>query len=290
MGQCFLQTTGFIILTLWFPGYKIIHVEMYTKSITIGLKAVVIDFTNDLQDRGTMADMRLQKYLAHRGIASRRASEELIRQGRVSVNGETVTCMGVTVGEADTVSLDGKIISGGEEKEKLYIALHKPVGYVSTARDQFGRPTVIELVSGVNSRIYPVGRLDYDTSGLLLLSNDGEFTYRLTHPKHEIEKVYQALVSGIPTDAEREKFEKGLSIEDYVTSPAKLDILSSQGENAVVLITIHEGKNRQVRKMCEAIGHKVLSLKRISIGPIALGELPEGKWRRLTVAEVESLH
>jgi len=237
-----------------------------------------------------MADMRLQKFLAHSGVASRRASEELIREGRVSVNGEIVTGMGVTVGEEDTVSLDGKIISGIEDNEKLYIILHKPVGYVSTARDQFGRPAVTDLVQDVKSRIYPVGRLDYDTSGLLLLTNDGEFTYRLTHPKHEIDKVYRAEVSGIPSRSEIEKFEKGLAIEDYVTSPAKLQLLSAKGGNAAVLVTIHEGKNRQVRKMCEAIGHKVLSLKRISIGPIALGKLPEGKWRKLTPEEVESLY
>lgn len=237
-----------------------------------------------------MTQMRLQKFLAHAGVASRRASEELIRQGRIAVNGRTVTDMGVSVGENDAVALDGKLITNKETNDKIYIILNKPVGYVSTTKDQFGRPAVTDLVKDIQSRLYPVGRLDYDTSGLILLTNDGEFTYMLTHPKHEINKVYEALVSGVPRKAEVERFEAGLEIEDYVTSPARLDILAVNGENAVIRITIHEGKNRQIRKMCKAIGHKVLSLKRISIGPIALKDLPEGKWRRLTPEEVKSLY
>ncbi len=237
-----------------------------------------------------MTQMRLQKFLAHAGVASRRASEELIRQGRIAVNGRTVTDMGVSVGENDAVALDGKLITNRETDGKIYIILNKPVGYVSTAKDQFGRPAVTDLVKDIQSRLYPVGRLDYDTSGLILLTNDGEFTYMLTHPKHEINKVYEALVSGVPTKAEVKRFEAGLEIEDYVTSPARLDILAVKGENAVIRVTIHEGKNRQVRKMCKAIGHRVLSLKRISIGPIALKDLPDGKWRRLTPEEVKSLY
>lgn len=237
-----------------------------------------------------MTQMRLQKFLAHAGVASRRASEELIRQGRIAVNGRTVTDMGVSVGENDAVALDGKLITNRETDDKIYIILNKPVGYVSTAKDQFGRPAVTDLVKDIQSRLYPVGRLDYDTSGLILLTNDGEFTYMLTHPKHEINKVYEALVSGVPTKAEVKRFEAGLEIEDYVTSPARLDILAVKGENAVIRVTIHEGKNRQVRKMCKAIGHRVLSLKRISIGPIALKDLPDGKWRRLTPEEIKSLY
>ena len=236
-----------------------------------------------------MSQMRLQKYLAHAGVASRRASEELIKQGRVSVNGVVVTDMGSSVGEDDIVAFDSKVISSMVDSEKIYIILNKPVGYVSTAKDQFGRPTVVDLVRDIKSRLYPVGRLDYDTSGLIILTNDGEFTYRLTHPKHEIEKTYVAEVYGIPGEDEIQRFEKGLKIEDYITSPAKLSIVKIKGNNALLQVTIHEGKNRQVRKMCEAIGHKVLSLKRISIGPIALKDLPEGKWRRLTKEEIESL-
>ncbi|MDF2985583.1 MAG: pseudouridine synthase family protein [Eubacterium sp.] len=238
-----------------------------------------------------MTQMRLQKYLAHAGVASRRASEELIRQGRVEVNGKVVTDMGISVLETDSIRVDGKNISNEQQiEDKVYIVLNKPAGYVSSARDQFGRPTVVDLVQDINSRLYPVGRLDYDTSGLIILTNDGDFTYRLTHPKHEIDKVYEALVSGIPSKSEIERFESGLEIEDYVTAPAKLSLLSAKGNNAIIRVTIHEGKNRQVRKMCEAIGHKVLTLKRISIGPIALKNLPEGKWRRLSPEEVKSLY
>lgn len=237
-----------------------------------------------------MEHMRLQKFLAHAGVASRRASEELIKQGRVAVNGKIITDMGTSVKENDTVAVDGKIISNYEANDKIYIILNKPEGYVSTASDQFGRPTVIDLVSEIKCRLYPVGRLDYDTSGLIILTNDGEFTYRLTHPKHEIDKVYEALVSGVPSKSELEQFKIGLKIDDYVTSPAGIEIIDVKGKDAVIQVTIHEGKNRQVRKMCEAIGHKVLSLKRISIGPIALGDLPAGKWRRLSPDEVKSLY
>lgn len=231
--------------------------------------------------------MRLQKFLAHAGIASRRAAEDLIKQGRVEVNGLTITGMGVTVTESDIVAVDGKAIKN--EKEKIYIMLNKPVGYVSSAKDQFGRPTVLDLIAGVNIRLYPVGRLDYDTSGLILLTNDGDFTYQLTHPKHEIEKVYEALISGIPTNEEIIRFRNGLTIEDYTTSPANILIKEKIKGNALVHITIHEGKNRQVRKMCAAIGHNVITLKRMSIGPIALGNLPEGKWRNLSGIELKNI-
>jgi 23S rRNA pseudouridine2605 synthase len=234
-----------------------------------------------------MSEMRLQKFLAHAGIASRRASENIIQQGRVKINGETVTEMGVLVCQNDTVTVDGKLIKN--EEEKIYIMLNKPVGYVSTVNDQFGRPTVLDLVSDIKERLYPVGRLDYDTSGLILLTNDGDFTFQMTHPKHEIDKVYEALISGVPCDHDIERFEAGLKIEDYLTSTAKIEIKKIVGKNSVVDITIHEGKNRQVRKMCDAIDHKVIALKRISIGPIALGNLPEGKWRSLSKAELKSL-
>lgn len=236
-----------------------------------------------------MGQMRLQKFLAHAGIASRRASEDLIRQGRITVNGKTVTDMGLNVDENDVVAMDGKFISNKETDTKIYIVVNKPVGYVSTAKDQFGRPAVVDLVSGIKTRLYPVGRLDFDTSGLIILTNDGEFTYRMTHPKHEIDKVYEAVVSGIPSKEEIERFENGLKIEDYTTSKARLEVITKKAHNAVIHVTIHEGKNRQVRKMCDAIGHRVLSLKRISIGPIALGSLPEGKWRSLTSEEIEHL-
>lgn len=234
-----------------------------------------------------MSDMRLQKFLAHAGVASRRAAENIIKQGRVSINGAIITEMGTTVSSSDIIAVDGKVI--GSSEEKIYIMLNKPVGCVSSVKDQFGRPTVLDLVKDLNYRLYPVGRLDYDTSGLILLTNDGSFTYQLTHPKHEIDKVYEALIYGIPTVEEIRSFENGLQIDGYVTSPARLLIKEKIGDNALVHITIHEGKNRQVRKMCEAIGHKVLTLKRISIGPVALGDLDEGKWRNLSEHELNSI-
>ncbi|TYQ15747.1 UNVERIFIED_CONTAM: 23S rRNA pseudouridine2605 synthase [Acetivibrio alkalicellulosi] len=223
-----------------------------------------------------MDTVRLQKYLADSGVASRRKAEELIRQGRVSVNGNITTELGTKVQNNDIIYLDGKEVK--KEEKKVYIVLNKPVDYVSTVKDQFNRPTVIDLVK-VKERIFPVGRLDYDTSGLLILTNDGSLTYRLTHPKHEIKKVYLATIEGLPTKEEIEKFEKGLKIEDYITAPAKFKIVEGSKRSSIVEITIHEGKNRQVRKMCQAIGHPVLQLMRISFGNIHLGDLKEGQWR-----------
>lgn len=234
-----------------------------------------------------MSGERLQKFLAHAGVASRRAAEDIIKQGRVLVNDTVITNMGYLVSEHDVVKVDGKLIEN--EEDKLYIALNKPVGYVTTSKDQFGRRTVLDLVKPLDKRVYPVGRLDYDTSGLLLLTNDGDLTYWLTHPKHEIDKVYEALIKGVPSMDELTRFEKGLEIEDYVTSPARIEMMGTEKGNALVHITIHEGKNRQVRKMCNAIGHSVLTLRRVSLGPITLNALPEGKWRKLTAEEVAKL-
>lgn len=234
-----------------------------------------------------MENTRLQKYIADCGVASRRKAEELIKQGRVKVNGTVVTEMGTKVGDADLVEVDGKGIK--PENKKVYILLNKPAGYVTTAKDQFGRPTVLDLLKGVRERVFPVGRLDYETTGLLILTNDGDFTYKMTHPKHEIEKTYVATIEGVPTNEEISRFEKGLMIDNYITAPAKLKILSQNNRNCVVEVTIHEGKNRQVRKMCETIGHPVLTLKRISLGKLSLGNLAEGSWRELSQQEVKSL-
>jgi len=234
-----------------------------------------------------MYEMRLQKFLAHAGIASRRKAEELITQGRVFVNGVRIKDLGVKVSSSDVIEVDGKIVK--PEERKVYIMLNKPVGYVSTVKDQFARKTVLDLVKDVKERIYPVGRLDYGTSGLILLTNDGDFSYTLTHPSCEIDKVYTAVVKGTVSKDKIEAFKKGIKIDDYITSPAKLRIINIAGNTSTVEITIHEGKNRQVRKMCEAIGHPVLKLKRIAIGPLKLGDLEEGKWRYLTEQEVESL-
>lgn len=231
---------------------------------------------------------RLQKYMARCGVASRRKCEELIVQGRVKVNGRTVKELGVKIDpDADRVEVDGKALK--EEKRKVYIMLNKPAGYVTTVRDQFGRPTVLDLVKGVKERIYPVGRLDYDTRGLLLLTNDGKFAHYMTHPSHQIEKVYHATVKGIPSEENLERLRRGIKIEGYVTSPAKAAIIKKYKDRALLELTIREGRNRQVRKMCDAIGHPVIKLKRMQIGKLKLGNLKEGEWRYLEKEELGRL-
>ncbi len=235
-----------------------------------------------------MGEIRLQKYLSDCGIASRRKSEEFISCGRVAVNGETVTELGTKIDTAtDVVTFDGNTV---KNKEKLvYIMLHKPDGYVTTSKDQFGRPAVVDLLKDVPERVFPVGRLDYDTSGLLLLTNDGDLTFKLTHPKHNIEKVYMARLFGRPTETELARFRSGLEIEGRMTAPSKIEIVKDDGRFCSVKITIVEGRNRQVRKMCEAINHKVAVLKRVATGKLFLGDLPKGRYRHLTEAEISYL-
>lgn len=237
---------------------------------------------------------RLQKFLAESGVASRRKSEELILLGKVKVNGETVTELGKKINpEKDIVEYNGKVIN--KENNKVYILLNKPIGYVTTVKDQFKRDTVMDLVKGVKERVVPVGRLDMYTSGALLLSNDGEFVNKVTHPKHEIEKTYNATVVGKITKEEVEKLTNGVEIEDngevYITKRAKVKILKIDEIKNIsrVQITIHEGKNREVRKMCEAVGKKVLALHRCKIGNIDVKDLVLGKWRHLTKKEIEEL-
>ena len=233
-------------------------------------------------------EIRLQKYLADAGIASRRKSEELILAGRISVNGDIVTELGVKVDDKkDKVTFDGNPVS--IDSKLVYIMLNKPVGYVTTVKDQFNRPAVVDLLKGVKERVFPVGRLDYDTSGLLLLTNDGDLTFKLTHPKHNVEKTYRAKVFGTPTTIEMSMFRRGLVIEGKKTAPAKISIVESQTKMCVVDISITEGRNRQVRKMCSAIKHPVSTLKRTAIGEIELGDLSVGKFRYLTDKEVKYL-
>lgn len=232
---------------------------------------------------------RLQKVMAELGVASRRKCEELILQGRVKVDGQLVNELGTKVDKQNaTIEVDGKRLVN--ESNKLYILLNKPVGYITSAKDQFNRPTVLDLVSSLNQRVFPVGRLDYDTEGLLILTNDGELTYKITHPSHNVTKTYSALVMGKMQAKVIEIFKKGIYIEDYKTAPAKLEILKHIGNDTLVNITIHEGRNRQVRKMCDAVGHKVLKLRRISIGKLNMGDLKTGQWRFLTTEEVEYLN
>ena len=234
-------------------------------------------------------EMRLQKYLAECGIASRRKCEEYIIQGKVEVNGKIVTELGTKIDfEKDKIKFNNKEVK--PEKKHVYILLNKPIGYVTTADDQFGRDTVLDLVK-VKERIVPVGRLDMYTSGALILTNDGDFVYKVTHPKHEINKTYNATLKGIIQSDEVEKLRKGVKIDDYTTKPAKVKILKTDTEKDIsrIEITIHEGKNRQVRKMCEAIGRNVIALHRSKIGSINVKDLPLGKWRYLTSKEVKSI-
>ena len=233
-------------------------------------------------------NMRLQKYLALCGVASRRASEKLITDGRVAVNGTIITELGTKITAKDTVTFDGKKVTMGENK--VYIALNKPAGYLSTASDDRGRRTVIDLVKDdFSERLYPVGRLDYDTEGLIFLTNDGNFTQTVTHPKHNIDKTYEAKIYGKLTEDEIIMLCRGVDIGGFVTSEALVDIISEQHDKSTVQITIHEGKNRQVRKMFEAVGHNVLKLKRISVGAVRLGNLKSGQWRFLTEREIDIL-
>lgn len=230
--------------------------------------------------------MRLQKYLAHCGVASRRKSEKLIEEGLVTVNGKVIKEMGyiVTVG-VDQVACNGEAVT--LEEQSIYIMLNKPEGVITSSDDQFNRKTVLDFVS-TDYRVYPVGRLDYDTSGLILLTNDGEFANLMTHPKYKVSKTYHALVKGVPKEEGIKAFEKGILIDGSYTQPASLKILNCN-DNSLLEITITEGRNRQVRKMCDAIGHPIVKLKRVAIGNIVLGTLQEGDWRYLKEEESEAL-
>ena len=232
---------------------------------------------------------RLQKYLASCGIASRRKCEEYILEGKVQINGEKVIELGKKINpDKDIVKFDGKVVT--QTKILVYILLNKPIGYVTTAEDQFGRDTVLDLVK-VKERVVPVGRLDMYTSGALILTNDGDFVYKVTHPKHEIEKTYTVTIKGIVENNEVEQLRNGVKIDDYITKPAKVRILKTDTEKDIsrLEITIHEGKNRQVRKMCEVVGRKVLALHRSKIGKIGVKDLELGKWRFLQTNEVQEL-
>jgi 23S rRNA pseudouridine2605 synthase len=228
--------------------------------------------------------MRLVKYVAHAGAASRRAAEGLIAQGRVSVDGEPVLDPARDVGAGNVIALDGRVLAGAEER--AVFALNKPVGVVSTARDTHGRPTVLSLVPAGGLRLYPVGRLDADSSGLILLTNDGELANLLTHPRYEVAKTYRARVGGGPLGASTlARLRDGIELDDGPTAPARVRRLSHDR----LEITIHEGRNRQVRRMCEAVGHPVLALERVTFGRLKLGDLAPGDHRRLTAQEIEGL-
>ncbi len=227
--------------------------------------------------------MRLAKYLAHAGVASRRAAEQLVFAGRVTVGGEVVRDPARDVGEADAIAVDGRGVA--LERRHVVFALNKPAGYVSTAKDPQGRPTVVSLIES-RERLYPVGRLDADSTGLLLLTNDGELAHRLTHPSFEVPRVYRAQVRNPPLrEPALRRLREGVLLDDGMTAPAGVRRLTPDRLELV----LHEGRKRQVRRMCEAVGHRVIRLERIAFGPLRLGDLPLGRHRRLSAAEVEAL-
>jgi 23S rRNA pseudouridine2605 synthase len=235
-------------------------------------------------------EQRLQKVLSQAGIASRRAAEKLIAEGRVTVNGQTIREMGVKADPAvDDVRVDGRRVKTAARHR--YILLYKPAGYVTTRSDPQRRRTVIDLLRGVREYVYPVGRLDYDTEGLLLLTNDGDLAARLTHPRHGVERTYEAHVVGIPDGEAIERLRNGIPLDGRRTMPADVALLNKgrRDGQGVLLITIREGRNRQVRRMCEAVGHPVRKLKRTRFGPIGDRMMKPGDWRDLSEAEVRKL-
>ncbi len=229
---------------------------------------------------------RLQKILSARGVASRRTAEAWIQAGRVSVNGRTAVLGDTADGDKDDIQVDGKPLP--RQEKLLYLMLHKPRGYVTTLHDEKGRPDAARLVADCGARVYPIGRLDMDSEGLLLFTNDGAFANLLMHPSHEVEKAYEVLVSGFSPE-KLPLLERPIVLDGYHIRPPKVRLLESTGQKARLEVVIHEGRNRQVRRMCQAAGMEVLRLKRTREGSLTLGDLPAGKWRSLTQAEIEKL-
>lgn len=235
-----------------------------------------------------MNKIRLQKFISNCGYTSRRKAEELIKEGKVKVNNETIYTLGTKINaDNDVVSINGKIIKN--INNKIYIKLNKPTGYITTVKDQFNRPCVIDLIN-VKDRIYPIGRLDYNTNGLLLLTNDGNLTYKLTHPKYKVYKTYIAKISGEIKLKDIEKLRLGVDIGNYVTAPSKVKLLNSNNNKSIIEISIHEGKNRQIRRMFDSLGYKVLKLERISFGDIKLDNLKSGEWQHLSSWEISYIN
>ncbi|MDD3365315.1 MAG: pseudouridine synthase [Syntrophomonas sp.] len=231
--------------------------------------------------------MRLAKYLAQAGIASRRQAEEIIRMGRVKLNGSIVTELATVVdSKIDHIELDGKIVGA---EQQVYILLNKPPGYISAVNDPWGRPTVLELAGDIKERIYPVGRLDYDTEGLLLLTNDGQFTNLMIHPRYNIDKKYEACVRGSIKDNELKRLRDGVDLEDGMTAPAGIRLISRDDRASIIELLIHEGRKRQVKRMCGAVGHSVISLKRVAFAFLTLEGVEIGEYRNLQKAEVRRL-
>lgn len=229
---------------------------------------------------------KLQKILSTHGVASRRHAEQMIEQGRVSCNGRICRLGERADPEFDTILVDGKPLPSVEEK--VYLMLHKPRGFVTTLSDEKGRKNAAQLVADCGTRVYPVGRLDMDSEGLLIFTNDGDFANRLMHPKHEVDKTYRVFVSGYSAEA-LEKLRQPVTLDGYTIRPPQVQLVKNNDQRAEILVTIHEGRNRQVRRMCQLAGMDVQRLIRISEGSLQLGDLPLGKWRHLTPNEVKSL-
>lgn len=231
--------------------------------------------------------MRINKYIAQAGIASRRKADELIQNGNVKVNGAVLKEPGYEVKTGDKVEVNGNLIASSQKME--YVLINKPLGMVTTVSDDRDRATVMDVVADIDARLFPVGRLDYNTSGALIMTNDGDLAYRLTHPKHEVYKTYRARVAGVLSAEKVSRLRKGVDIGGFVTSPARVNIIRGTKNSTIVEISIHEGKNRQVRKMFKAVGNPVQELTRIAIGDIYLGHLKEGHYRKLNREEIEYL-
>lgn len=231
--------------------------------------------------------MRINKYIAQSGLCSRRKADELIANGNVKVNGTAMKEPGYDVQDTDTVEVNGRRIEAAAAP--VYVLINKPLGMVTTVSDDKERLTVMEVVKDIDARLFPVGRLDYNTSGALIMTNDGDLAYRLTHPKHEVYKTYRARVAGVLSAEKMARLRKGVDIGGFVTSRAKVSIIKGNQHSTIVEIAIHEGKNRQVRKMFAAVGNPVQELERVAIGEIRLGHLKQGHYRKLTREEIEYL-
>lgn len=231
--------------------------------------------------------MRLNKYIAQAGVASRRKADEFTLQGKVKINGAVMKEPGYDVTDSDVVEVNGKVVR--HDTKKVYIMLNKPKGYITTADDEKERPTVMELVADIDERLFSIGRLDYNTSGMLLMTNDGDLAYKLSHPKHHIYKTYRARVTGHLSAEKQAKLRNGVDIGGFVTSKAEVKVIKQVERSAIVEIKIYEGKNRQVRKMFATVGNKVMDLERIAIGDLYLGHLMQGHYRKLTQKEIEYL-
>lgn len=235
-----------------------------------------------------MSSLRLQKYLARCGLGSRRKCESLIEEGRIFVDGKKVTTLGTKIDpEKQEVRFAGKILK--YEEKKFYILLNKPKGYVTTLSDPQGRPIVTDLVKDIKARLFPVGRLDFNTEGALILTNDGDFSQKIQHPKNNVKKTYEAVVAGYPNKKNLLQLEKGIMLEDKMTAPATLSLQKKFSSSSLITITIHEGRKRQVRKMFAAIGHPVVHLKRIAYGNLYLQNLPKGSYRSLTTKDLQKI-